>query len=161
MREKGGRLTITMRDAFGSHSRLPADLEPRPYVLLSVKDTGTGMEADILKRIFEPFFTTKEPGQGTGMGLAVAYGIVKSLHGDITVESEPGKGTTFNVFIPQAEPSVQSDEAAQREIPHGTERILFVDDEESLVESGRLDPQASRIQGRRGNGQPGCAFLVP
>jgi two-component system, cell cycle sensor histidine kinase and response regulator CckA len=137
MRERGGRLTVAIRDAFGSHSRQPADLEPRPYILLSVKDTGGGMEADILKRVFEPFFTTKEPGQGTGMGLAVAYGIVKSLHGDITVESEPGKGTTFNVFIPQAEPSVQSDEAGQEEIPHGTGRILFVDDEESLVEAGR------------------------
>jgi PAS domain S-box-containing protein len=138
MREKGGgRLTISIRDAFGSHSRLPADLEPRPYVLLSIKDTGAGMGSDIVKKIFEPFFTTKEPGQGTGMGLAVAYGIVKSLHGDITVESEPGKGTIFNVFIPQTEPSVQSYEVAQGEIPHGTGRILFVDDEESLVESGR------------------------
>jgi PAS domain S-box-containing protein len=137
MGEKGGKLSIGIRDAFGSGSPLPADLEPRPYVLLSVKDTGTGMEPETMNRIFEPFFTTKEKGQGTGMGLAVVYGIVKSLHGDITVESQLGKGTTFNVFIPQAEPLVQSNEIFQDAIPHGTERILFIDDEEPLVDWGR------------------------
>jgi PAS domain S-box-containing protein len=137
MRNTGGRLTISIRDALSSDSPLPADLEPGPYVLLSVKDTGTGMESDVLKRIFEPFFTTKGPGQGTGMGLAVAYGIVKSFHGGVTVESEPGKGATFNVFLPQAEPSIQPGEEAQKDgIPRGTGRILFVDDEEPLVEWG-------------------------
>ena len=135
MREEGGRLTIALHDA--EESSLPSGLESRPYVCMSVKDTGVGIEPDILKRIFEPFFTTKEPGQGTGMGLAVAYGIAKSLHGDITVESEPGKGTAFNVFIPQVQSSVDLDEVAQGELPHGTARILFVDDEESIVESGR------------------------
>ncbi|HBA54934.1 MAG TPA: hypothetical protein DCZ04_10925, partial [Syntrophorhabdus aromaticivorans] len=135
MRDKGGRLTISIRDAHDFYT-LPADLEPGPYVLFSVEDTGEGMEPYILKRIFEPFFTTKEPGKGTGMGLAVVYGIVKSLHGSITVTSEPGKGTTFNVFIPQAEPSIQSDEADEGDIPRGTGRILFVDDEEPLMEWG-------------------------
>ncbi|HEY3277400.1 MAG TPA: response regulator [Syntrophorhabdaceae bacterium] len=133
----GGRLTITVRDAGLSHSTLPAGLEPGPYLLFSVKDTGTGLKSEVIKRIFDPFFTTKEPGQGTGMGLAVTYGIVKSIHGDITVRSVPGKGTTFKIFIPQAEPAVQSDEIALDEIPHGTGLILFVDDDEALVEWGR------------------------
>jgi PAS domain S-box-containing protein len=137
MREKGGKLTLSVRDAFGPHSPAPDDLEPGPYILLSVKDTGTGMDPETMNRIFEPFFTTKQKGQGTGMGLAVVYGIVKSLHGDITVESQPGKGTTFNVFIPRAEQPAELDEASLDEIPHGTERILFVDDEEFLVELGR------------------------
>jgi PAS domain S-box-containing protein len=138
MREKGrGRLTISIRDVIGSQSALPAGLEPGNYILLSIKDTGTGIEPEVRRRIFEPFFTTKEPGKGTGMGLAVAYGIVKNLHGDITVESEPGKGSTFNVFIPQSEGSVQSDEVAHSEIPHGTGLLLFVDDEDPLVELGR------------------------
>lgn len=96
------------------------------------------MDSQVIKRIFEPFFTTKEPGQGTGMGLAVSYGIVKSLHGDITVESMPMKGSTFHVFLPQADPSVQSDEAALGDIPHGTGLILFVDDDEAIVQWGRM-----------------------
>ncbi|HEY3274976.1 MAG TPA: ATP-binding protein [Syntrophorhabdaceae bacterium] len=134
MRDKGGRLTISLSDA---HSTPPAGLEPRPCALLSIKDTGTGMEPYVIKKIFEPFFTTKERGQGTGMGLAVAYGIIKSLEGEITVESTPGKGSTFNVFIPQAEPFVESEELAQGEIPRGKGLILFVDDDEALVEWGR------------------------
>ncbi|HEY3276414.1 MAG TPA: PAS domain S-box protein [Syntrophorhabdaceae bacterium] len=134
MRDKGGRLTIRLGAA--SKSSLPSGLEPGAYLLLTVRDTGTGIEPDAMQRIFEPFFTTKEPGQGTGMGLAVTYGIVKSLHGDITVESTPGKGSAFNIFIPEAEPSVQSGHTAEGDIPRGTERILFIDDEESLVKWG-------------------------
>jgi two-component system, cell cycle sensor histidine kinase and response regulator CckA len=134
MRDKGGRLTISLSDA---HSTLSAGLEPRRCALLSIKDTGTGMKPDVIKRIFEPFFTTKGPGQGTGMGLAVAHGIVTSLNGEITVESTPGKGSTFNVFIPQAESSVEPEKHAQGEIPHGQGLILFVDDDEALMEWGR------------------------
>ena len=137
MRERGGKITISIHDALGSHCPPPADLETRPYLLLSVTDTGAGIEPELMNRIFEPFFTTKAQGQGTGMGLSVVFGIVKGLHGGITVESEPGKGSTFHVFIPQAGPSVQPDELVQGESPHGSERILFVDDEESLVEWGR------------------------
>ncbi|HEY3275057.1 MAG TPA: PAS domain S-box protein [Syntrophorhabdaceae bacterium] len=135
MGDKGGRLTITVSDASGS--ALPSGLAPRPHLLLTVKDTGTGMEPDTLKRIFEPFFTTKEPGQGTGMGLAVAYGIVKSLHGEITVKSEQGKGSLFKVFLPKAELSVQPDESVLGDIPRGSELILFVDDENELLQWGR------------------------
>ncbi|HEY3278585.1 MAG TPA: ATP-binding protein [Syntrophorhabdaceae bacterium] len=138
MRDKqGGKLTISLSDAGESYSTLPAGLEPGRYLCLTVKDTGTGIEPQVIKRIFEPFFTTKERGQGTGLGLAVTYGIVKSLNGGITVESTPGKGTTFKVFLPHAEPSVREEEVAADDIPRGTEVILFVDDENSLVEWGR------------------------
>ena len=74
---------------------------PGNYVQLMVKDTGTGMSPDVMRRVFEPFFTTRELGAGTGMGLAVVYGIVTDLEGTITVESEPGIGSTFRVFLPR------------------------------------------------------------
>ena len=114
-----------------------SDLAPGAYVELSIKDTGCGMDAATKNRIFEPFFTTKERGQGTGLGLAVVHGIVQSLGGAITVSSEPGKGSTFTVFLPKVahEEKVQMEMA--REVAGGTERILFVDDEELLVEMAR------------------------
>jgi len=103
-----------------------------------VKDTGTGMTEDVRQRIFEPFFTTKQPGQGTGMGLAVVYGIVKTQGGAVTVQSEVGRGSTFEVFLPRAQkPEVKKEETMALMLPTGTERILFVDDEEMLVEMAR------------------------
>jgi CheY-like chemotaxis protein len=99
-----------------------------------VKDTGVGMSADVMKRVFEPFFTTRGLGEGTGMGLAVVYGIVTDLKGTITVESEPGIGSTFRVFLPKVRAAVKEDQTPTRQIPTGTESILFIDDEELLVE---------------------------
>ena len=160
MRDKGGKLMITVSDA--DESSLPSGLNPRPYILLSVKDTGSGMTPEVIKRVFEPFFTTKDPGQGTGMGLAVTYGIVKSLNGEITVESKPGKGAAFNVFIPKAEPSVQPHETTQGQIPRGTERILFVDDEETLVVWGEetLQRLGYKVFGFKDSRDALSSFLV-
>jgi two-component system cell cycle sensor histidine kinase/response regulator CckA len=107
------------------------------YVRLSVADTGCGIDQETQKKIFDPFFTTKEVGAGTGLGLAVVHGIVEHHGGKIIVESEPGRGTTFHVYFPsqKAEPPGRVPES--RELPRGTEHILFVDDEPLLVETGR------------------------
>ncbi len=140
MREGGGQLTIGVSSVtFPRGSLLPdPDMEPGDYVKLTVKDTGTGMTEEVRQRIFEPFFTTKELGEGTGMGLAVVYGVVKSHGGAITVQSEVGQGSAFDVFLPRAhEPEVNKEEETTFALPTGTERILFVDDEEVLVEIAR------------------------
>ena len=140
MRDDGGLLTIGLSSVtFPQGSLLPdPEMEPGTYVQLTVKDTGTGMTDEVRQRIFEPFFTTKEPGQGTGMGLAVVYGIVKAHGGALTVQSELGQGSTFEVFLPRAEkPEARKEEATTSVLPTGTERILFVDDEEMLVEMAR------------------------
>ena len=136
----GGQLTIGV----SSHTFPPGSPVPDPgmapgtYVKLTVKDTGTGMEEEVRQRIFEPFFTTKEQGKGTGMGLAVVYGVVKSHGGAVTVQSEVGRGSTFAVFLPRAQkPEVNKEEEKTSALPTGTERILFVDDEEMLVELAR------------------------
>ena len=140
MRNHGGELTIEASSViFPPGSPLPdPDMEPGTYVKLTVKDTGSGMTEDVRQKIFEPFFTTKEKGKGTGMGLAVVYGVVKNHGGAVTVQSEPGKGSTFEVFLPQVQrPEARKKETSISLLPTGTERILFVDDEELLVEMTR------------------------
>ena len=111
------------------------DLTPGRYLRLEVSDTGCGMDKKILTRIFEPYFTTKEKGKGTGLGLAMVHGIVKSHGGHITVYSEPGKGTNVHVYLPQmlletAAPGIAEKEA----LPVGSERVLIVDDEDIVVQ---------------------------
>jgi len=136
MRERGGELTINLTEehldpeAAGKFS----DLNPGPYLKVTVSDTGHGINAETMNRIFEPYFTTKETGEGTGMGLAMVHGIVKSCDGDITVESELGKGTTFNVYLPRIEADVSPVEEPSVQLPKGIERILFVDDEKDAVD---------------------------
>jgi two-component system cell cycle sensor histidine kinase/response regulator CckA len=139
MRENGGQLTIELSSATLPQGGLPEpDMQPGTYVKLTVKDTGTGMAEDVRQRIFEPFFTTKEQGKGTGMGLAVVYGVVKSHGGGITLQSKVGAGSTFEVFLPRApQPEAKKEETTTSVLPEGTERILFVDDEEMLVEMAR------------------------
>lgn len=112
--------------------RVP-DLSIRAYVRLSVKDSGHGIDADTLKRIFDPFFTTKQPGEGTGLGLAVVHGIVKGHDGAIDVSSEIGSGTTFDIYFPMLETAPVAAEATPTTAKQGRgERILFIDDEEPL-----------------------------
>ena len=102
MREKGGSLDIELTDYSVSPSNGdPHGIKPGLYVRLTVRDTGTGIPPDIMDKIFDPFFTTKKVGEGTGLGLSVVHGIVKQHDGYITVESEPGKGSTFTVYFPQ------------------------------------------------------------
>jgi CheY-like chemotaxis protein len=103
--------------------------------MITVSDTGHGMSEAVMARIFDPFFTTKRPGEGTGMGLAVVHGIVKSLKGAVSVSSQPGKGSIFTVYLPIA--TSETERTVQEEtlpLPRGRERILFVDDERSIVE---------------------------
>lgn len=139
MREKGGALGIRVTNIeFEPHSPvLDEDVDPGEYVQLTVTDTGIGMPTEVMKRAFDPFFTTKEVGKGTGMGLAVVYGIVKSLGGTIAIESEPGISSTFRIFLPVARIEKKSEEGREQVIPKGTERVLFVDDEELLMEWGQ------------------------
>src|SRR4029078_4848765 len=96
---EGGKLTITTAGVEIAPGH--AVLEPGRYAVLAVSDTGVGMEPDIRRRAFDPFFTTKELGKGTGLGLATVYGIVEQSGGRITLESEPGCGTRFDVFLPR------------------------------------------------------------
>jgi len=116
-------------------SRHPGSLSGQ-YVLLTVSDTGCGMEENIKTRIFEPFFTTKEVGQGTGLGLSTVYGIVKQCGGYIWVYSEPGQGTTFKIYFPKILEKAEALTLHQEEVPQprGTELVLLVEDDESFRE---------------------------
>ncbi|MDB4882872.1 MAG: Histidine kinase [Gemmatimonadetes bacterium] len=134
----GGRLTIATRrvtiavETRGARSIVPAG----DYVVLSVQDAGTGMDAEVKGRLFEPFFTTKEPGKGTGLGLATAYGIVQQSRGYIVVDSAPGMGSTFHVYLPavapDAPPEPQHDDSTVT--TRGVETILIVEDERGVRE---------------------------
>lgn len=133
--ENGGILTISLEKIVvrnGDHFPDP-DLKPGHYLKLTVSDTGAGIPEQIRSQIFEPFFTTKEPGSGTGMGLAVVFGIVKGNEGTITVESKPGKGTAFRIFLPLAGDIPEDERISPGNLPTGSERILVVDDEPSVV----------------------------
>ena len=112
---------------------------PGHYVLLSVSDTGQGMDQNVQEHIFEPFYTTKETGKGTGLGLSMVYGIVKNHKGYITCESQPGRGATFKIYFPVIEQGVVKSDKKQEEasIQKGNETILLVDDEKTHRELGR------------------------
>jgi len=127
----GGRLTIRSNVQNFKPAASPETAPAEPRVCLSVTDTGTGIAPEILPRIFEPFFTTKEVGKGTGLGLATVYGIVQQHHGEITVQSELGSGTTFNVHFPivATAPVEKSEPRSKAALPGGNETILLVEDE--------------------------------
>ena len=135
MRDKGSLLIELSSTAFDHADEMPeADMKAGNYVKLVVRDSGTGITEEVQKRMFEPFFTTKEAGHGTGMGLAVVYGIVKSHGGAISVESRPGEGSTFAILLPCAGSPVKEALEQAGVVPGGNERILFVDDEAAVVE---------------------------
>jgi two-component system cell cycle sensor histidine kinase/response regulator CckA len=133
---KGGRLTIETRNVtIGTGARLDAvGVEPGSYVLLAVRDTGHGMDAETRSHLFEPFFTTKEKGKGTGLGLSTVYGIVKQSGGSIVVESAPGRGATFRIYFPRVEQEAKEAAGGVEAIDpaHGRETILLVEDEPSV-----------------------------
>lgn len=139
MRDTGGRLTVSLVNVNPDNdsSCPPSEKLTNSCIRLSVSDTGKGMTREIMERIFEPYFTTKRPGEGTGLGLAQVHGIVESHDGTITVESEPGKGTTFRLYFPVIEEEEAWQDDTQEFCPGGSERILLVDDEPSLVLMGR------------------------
>lgn len=112
------------------------ELSSGRYLQLSVRDTGSGMEKGVMDRIFDPYYTTKGVGEGTGMGLATVHGIVNDHGGRIFVESAPGRGSVFRVLFPVLENSTEAVASQPISYPGGTERILFVDDEDLLVEVG-------------------------
>lgn len=136
MKEQGGVLEVILEEAnlTGTTDIQGYRLKPGHYVKLTIRDTGTGMEPGVVQRIFEPYFTTRSVGEGTGMGLAVVHGIVKTHGGAVTVQSEPGKGSTFQVYFPVIEEEAIAGKEITRRgfIPKGHERILFVDDEETV-----------------------------
>lgn len=141
MSTTGGMLTISLNPVFldsEQASNYPNTASGH-YARVLIQDTGPGMDPEILERIFDPYFTTKEPGEGTGLGLAVAFGIAVSHGGTILVESQPGKGSSFEVLLPlriteQGGPDTEKDQ----ELPRGTGHVMFVEDEEFLVDFGKI-----------------------
>jgi CheY-like chemotaxis protein len=138
MRETGGTLEVRLEEVvLKNNMPLPRTrLKPGRHLRLQVRDTGAGMTAEVLDHLFEPFFTTKPVGEGTGMGLSVVHGIIESHDGEITVESSPGKGTTFSVFFPSSEGKAAPDAAppVSAAPPRGGERVMVVDDEQLLLD---------------------------
>ena len=137
---QGGQLVIETRNAeiSGAHPRLRDGMRPGQYVILVVSDNGIGMDSETQAHMFEPFFTTKEPGKGTGLGLAIVYGVVKQLGGWTYVDTKPGQGTNFEIYLPRAE-EAKAPVAADRildlnTVPRGTETILLVEDEAGIRE---------------------------
>ena len=139
MQAEGGVLEVSLNDADldADFARQHPDVKPGKFIRLMVKDTGCGMTPEATERIFDPFFTTKKVGEGTGMGLSVVHGIIKSHGGTIIVESSPGKGSAFSVFLPAIATEV-ADQANQAQLViTGNERILFVDDEDFQADIGK------------------------
>jgi len=131
----GGDLTLkTVNATHEDMKKKPYDPKPGNYVLLTVTDTGIGMEEKIQKRIFDPFFTTKEMGRGTGLGLASVYGIIKGHGGYIDVQSEKGRGTTFSIYLPASNQKAYKEIEKDIQITGGTGTILLVDDEEMVLD---------------------------
>jgi len=140
MRDQTGVLKVEMNvlEVDEDFVKTRPDLHPGRYVQLSVSDTGCGMDRATLEKIFEPFFTTKAVGEGTGLGLAVVHGIMKSHDGGISVYSQPGQGTKFHLYFPVIEAEAIGQEMEATPIPRGNgEHILFVDDEEVLASLGK------------------------
>jgi CheY-like chemotaxis protein len=128
-----GNGTLCIRASNAGPATLPPGVTPGDYVLIEVADTGKGMAPEILQRAFEPFFTTKPVGQGTGLGLSMAYGFVKQSGGDIVLNSEVGRGTSVRIFLPRSQAeAVQPESAPELPLAGGLETILVVEDEDDV-----------------------------
>ncbi len=137
--QDGGKLIIETRNALLSdrYCKTHLGLEPGEYVLISVSDTGHGMDKETMASIFEPFFTTKETGKGTGLGLAMVYGIIKNHGGSITCYSEPFEGSIFKIYLPAIEQQAEAPDIKEETVPAGgNETLLLVDDDEVILELG-------------------------
>jgi CheY-like chemotaxis protein len=156
MRERGGILEIALERLevqVGNTSSVENRPAGKSYVKLTVSDTGHGISPSVIGRIFDPFFTTKPPGEGTGLGLSVVYGIVKDQGGWIDVRNSPGRGAAFEVFLPEVMMGGSLHEIRRHEAPRGHERILFVDDEELIVQLGKkiLESLGYKVTSRSGS----------
>ncbi len=140
MEKTGGRLDISLREIHLSNEELlhEPDIEAGTFVELTVCDSGSGIAPEIKERIFDPYFTTKETGKGTGMGLSIVHGIVKRFGGFISLLSEADKGTTLHVFFPVIDEDIVPSDQDDAQIEMGDEHILFIDDEEIMVEVGKV-----------------------
>ena len=160
MSETGGAIDISLESIVldGAGAAAYAGLQPGPYAQITVRDSGVGIAEDVMPRIFEPFFTTKA-NRGTGMGLSVVHGIVKGHGGDIAVESQPGKGSTFRVLLPRIE-APGAGRGAQRPQAEAAVRLLLVDDEKILVDLWReeLELLGYRVTGARSGAEALSAF---
>jgi signal transduction histidine kinase/CheY-like chemotaxis protein len=138
MQDKGGILEVGLTDVAVENVSpvLNVKLKPGDYIEITVSDTGTGIPPDIIESIFEPYFTTKALGEGTGMGLSVVHGIVESYGGKISVDSQLGKGTVFKIFLPIILKQKAYPADKPEDLPVGTERILFLDDEAAIAKIG-------------------------
>jgi signal transduction histidine kinase/ActR/RegA family two-component response regulator len=161
----GGTLTMAADNVTfdATYAGMVADAKPGDYVRLCVRDTGTGMTPEIIARIFEPFFTTKDLTKGTGLGLSTTLGIVKSHDGFLDVESAPGKGTVFKVYLPAVREGAPAPECeAQRDLPHGdNELVLVVDDEAAhrFIMEDTLKRFGYRVL-TAGDGAEACALFA-
>ncbi|HEY4369422.1 MAG TPA: PAS domain S-box protein [Steroidobacteraceae bacterium] len=134
--DKAGTVTLSLdtTTVAAGDPNAPVELSPGRYARMSVSDTGSGMDSTTLRRIFDPFFTTKPVGQGTGLGLSVVHGIVRSHQGLITVHSDPGRGSTFSLYFPaRSQPAPDQGRPSQEAAKGRGQRVLYVDDEDSLV----------------------------
>jgi predicted ATPase/signal transduction histidine kinase/CheY-like chemotaxis protein len=150
-------------DVDESYAREHLEFPPGEYVMLAVTDTGCGMDPGVRARIFEPFFTTKKPGEGTGLGLATVFGIVRQSGGHVAVDSEVGRGTTFRIYLPRCEADADDPEPAEAALvtvsAHGSETILLVEDDEQVRGAARAALQLRGYKVLEASG-PGDALLI-
>jgi two-component system cell cycle sensor histidine kinase/response regulator CckA len=158
----GGDIYLETRNVILNDEQvLPFCGKPGKHVEITITDTGTGMDEKTKEKIFEPFFTTKEMGRGTGLGLATVYGIIKGHQGMISVESEPGQGTIFTIYLPASDKEVVQEKRATEEIITGTETILLIDDEQMVMEVNQelLESMGYTVYAA-GSGQEGIALYT-
>jgi len=150
MHDEGGILEVCLQNVEFGEQNVELDLGPGRYVKLVVSDTGHGIDSKKMDRIFDPYFTTKELGEGTGRGLSVVQGIVKTHHGAVAVKSKLGKGTVFEVLFPLTEADAQPDDGKAEDFPTGNEKILFIDDEASILKLAkkRLEMQGYQVEAK-------------